>query len=75
MGSGVHVSFRIRVFTFRRIPNSGVAGWCAGSIFSFLRDLHTLRDSGCTNLHFPDSVRGFAFILTLPSIYYLSTFY
>ena len=56
----VHASFRVLDYQ-GHMPSGGISGSYGSSIFSFIRTLHNVLLSGCTNLHYHQQCRWISF--------------
>ena len=66
MNIGVHVSFKLE-FSWNMCPEAGLLG----TVFNFLRNLHTVFHGGCPFYVPTNRVEEFPFLHTLCSIYCL----
>ena len=73
VNTGVHVSFSIMISSGCML-SSGIAGSHGNFIPSFSVNLHTVLHTGYINLHSHQQCKGFPFLHTLSSIYYLQSF-
>ena len=72
MNMGVQILLQPSAFIFFGYkPRSGISGSHGSSIFNFLRILHTVFHSCCTNLQPKNSVQVFPFLHILTRICYL----
>ena len=74
MTSAVQVSFQIMFFS-RYVPKSGIALSYGSSIFSFIRNLHSVLIIAVPIYISINSLWGFPFLHTLSSIYCLHIFW
>ena len=73
MDAGAQITLWDPLFiSFGYIPRSEAAGWYGNFIFKFLKNLHAVFLSGCTNLHYDKWIKSIPFSPYLHHL--LSTF-